>query len=46
MIKKSKSKVNGIKIKVQLDQRTVITVNNTKAIDMWLVKYPNLKVID
>jgi hypothetical protein len=34
------------RIKVQLDYRTVITVKTRHAVDMWLSKYPDAKVLD
>lgn len=37
---------NSPRIKVQLDYRTVITVKTTQALDMWLTKYPEAKVLD
>lgn len=34
------------RIKVQLDYRTIITVRSPQALDMWLAKYPEAKVLD
>ncbi len=44
---KLKSEIDSSpRIKVQLDYRTVITVKTTQALDMWLSKYPEAKVLD
>lgn len=32
-------------IKLQVDYRTVIMVKSQKALEMWMVKYPNAKVV-
>jgi len=34
------------KIKVQLDSRTRITIHEMSALALWLVKYPDAKVIE
>jgi hypothetical protein len=34
------------RIKVQLDYRTIITVKSRSAVDMWLSKYPEAKILD
>ncbi len=49
IMKKSKVKLpedTSPRIKVQLDYRTVITVKTTQALDMWLTKYPEAKVLE
>ena len=33
------------KIKVQLDERTFITIPHMSALKLWTVKYPNAKVL-
>jgi hypothetical protein len=36
----------GIKaIKVRLDAKTIITLNNIKALDFWKQRYPKLQVL-
>jgi hypothetical protein len=48
-MRKSKLKIQEDtlpRIKVQLDYRTVITVKSRHAVDMWLSKYPDAKVLD
>ncbi len=34
------------KVKVQLDARTVVTVNSAKALDFWRGRYPELRIIN
>jgi hypothetical protein len=34
------------KIKVRLDSRTVITIQDISALQVWLVRYPDAKVMD
>jgi hypothetical protein len=37
----------GIKaIKVRLDARTIITLSNIKALDLWKQRYPKLEVLN
>lgn len=39
-------KTNGADIiKLQVDYRTVIMVKSKKALEMWMEKYPNAKVV-
>jgi hypothetical protein len=33
------------RIKVQLDERTVIFINKKSSLDEWIKKYPNARVI-
>ncbi|MCC7302683.1 MAG: hypothetical protein IT233_08575 [Bacteroidia bacterium] len=47
-MKKSKKAVkdpSGEVIKVQLDHRTIIYVKSKSALQSWLTRYPNAKVI-
>ncbi len=43
---KLKSDLDLNRIKVQIDYKTIITVRNTQALEMWLSKYPDAKVLD
>ncbi|MBI3509774.1 MAG: hypothetical protein HY064_03855 [Bacteroidetes bacterium] len=36
----------GNVIKLQVDYRTTISVRSKEALDMWMKKYPNAKVIN
>ncbi|HTL81030.1 MAG TPA: hypothetical protein VL651_04970 [Bacteroidia bacterium] len=36
----------GNVIKLQVDYRTTISVRSKQALDMWMKKYPNAKVIN
>ena len=48
-MRKSKLKIQEDttpRIKVQLDYRTTITVKSRHAVDMWLSKYPEAKILD
>lgn len=35
----------GKVIKLQVDYRTIISVRSQKALEMWMEKYPNAKVV-
>lgn len=41
----TKKDPEGKVIKLQLDYRTTIVVRTQKALDMWMTKYPNAKIV-
>ena len=43
--KKKKVKVLQEKIRIRLDYKTIITLRDLDALDAWLQKYPQAKVI-
>lgn len=38
-------RVSATRIKMQLDARTVITVNSEEAMKQWLSRYPGAKIL-
>ncbi|MBR9832977.1 hypothetical protein [Acidiluteibacter ferrifornacis] len=45
MAKGKKEKVLQPKIKVKLDRNTIIYVKDEKALEIWLPRYPDLKIV-
>ncbi len=43
--KKKKFNDTGLRIKVQLDPRTIIILKSKESLKFWLSKYPNAKVM-
>lgn len=41
----TKKATEGTVIKLQLDYRTQIVVRTQKAVEMWMTKYPNAKIV-
>lgn len=41
----TKKPTEGKVIKLQVDYRTVISVKSQSALEMWMKKYPNAKIV-